>query len=125
MFVCAFVCPLVLCVHSFAQWVVLFVYSCMFLLVHYFVCLFIHSFVGLFFAHSIICWMGCSFILLSIFPSIHSVPCVVPAGVPAAVRGGSVLPADTHGERAGALETGPGAAADGSALRVPGGAGDP
>lgn len=47
------------------------------------------------------------------------------AGVPAAVWRGALLPAEPHGEGAGAMEAGARAAAGSSALRMPGGACDP
>lgn len=47
-------------------------------------------------------------------------PCLsASTGFPPAVRGGALLPADTHDQGAGALEAGTRATTDGTALRLP------
>ncbi len=54
--------------------------------------------------------------------SLHLPSCFsADVGLPPAVRGGALLPADAHDQGAGALEAGARATTDGSALRLPGG----
>lgn len=59
-------------------------------------------------------------VLMTVVNSLHSPsPSSSCAGLPPAVRGGALLPADAHDQGAGALEAGARATTDGAALRLP------
>lgn len=66
-----------------------------------------------------------AFLCLCVLVGMYPCLCVsIMTGLPPAIRGGSLLPTDTHGPRAGALADGAGGPEE-TALRVPGGPSDP